>query len=145
SARRRQPAVVLGALAVALLILAVARLFIGERMGWPRGDTASYILDTRLQRAALAIAAGVALACAGVALQALLRNPLAEPFVLGLSSGAALGIMAQSLLAYHLGRSLGGGYLGALTGAAASMGIVYTAGRRRGTIDPIGLLLVGVA
>jgi iron complex transport system permease protein len=87
---------------------------------------------------------GATLAVSGVALQALLRNPLAEPFVLGLSSGAGVGVMAEMLLAYYLGWRVGGYETGAVLGAAATMAVVFTAGRRRGVLDPLGLLLVGV-
>lgn len=98
----------------------------------------------RLARLQFAVVVGVALAGSGVALQALLRNPLAEPFILGLSTGAGAGIVAHEMLARRLDTFLGPTWLGALAGAAATMLIVYLAGRRRGVIDPLGLLLTGV-
>ena len=132
-------------LATLFLSLAVARLCIGSSgIGWPTGEFAEWVIRSRLHRLVVAVVVGIALATSGVALQALLRNPLAEPYILGLSTGAAAGVMAQSLLLYMLGIAFGPGYLGALIGAAASMLIVFLAGRRRGLIDPLGLLLTGV-
>jgi len=156
-------------LLVLLLAAAAARLCIGQTFGWPDGDLGQSlwrlaiadwadhwwpslfepsgsltVMDLRLTRVVIAIIVGASLACSGVALQALLRNPLAEPYILGLSSGAALGVMAQSLLFYYLHLRLGAGHVGALLGAAATMLIVYAVSRRRGMIDPLGLLLTGV-
>jgi iron complex transport system permease protein len=109
-----------------------------------RGAEAVSIAEIRMLRLLAGLLVGVALAVSGVALQALLRNPLAEPFLLGLSSGAAVGVMVQMLIGYTLGRMLGGNHVGAVIGAAASMVIVFLASRRHGTIDPLGLLLTGV-
>jgi iron complex transport system permease protein len=132
---------------LALLFIAIAlRLFVTDRMefAWPTGEIAPHILHARSVRVQLAVLVGMALAGSGVALQALLRNHLASPFVLGLSSGAALGVITQQALAISLGHTLGAEYTGALWGAALSMIIVYAASRRRGAIDPLGLLLIGV-
>lgn len=153
-------ATILVCLAVSLLAAGGLRLCVGHHFGWPGGnlatavwrlwvfrslDEAGYaIIDIRMARLALAILAGSSLATSGVALQALLRNPLAEPFILGLSSGAGVGVMAQMLAGHYLGLTLGTPHMGALLGASVSMLIVYTAGRRRGIIDPVGLLLIGV-
>lgn len=131
-------------LALCTLLFCLLRLIIGETIGWPTGENADAILEIRAMRMAMAVLTGAALALGGVALQALLRNPLAEPFILGLSSGAGVGVMIQMLLAYTLGMVMGPTHIGALIGAAASMAIVYVAGRRHGIIDPLGLLLVGV-
>lgn len=152
-----------------LVAVAAVRLCLGRPFGWPQGNLASSfwrlfvsdwasgiwpqwfstpaplsIMDLRLLRVVLAVLVGAALASGGVALQALLRNPLAEPFILGLSSGAAVGVMGQSLLGFFLGVQMGSGQLGAMTGAAAAMLIVWAASRRRGVLDPLGLLLTGV-
>ena len=134
-----------GSLAVLTLILlaaSAAELFVGTGgIGWPERGI---ILDTRLLRLALAIIVGVALSVSGVSLQALLRNPLAEPFILGLSSGAAVGVVVQMIFAMTFRADLGAGHIGAAIGASAAMAIVFLAGRKRGHIDPLGLLLVGV-
>lgn len=153
-------------LALLLIGAATARLMVGTSgLGWPGelfdGEAATYIWQARLYRLGLAVVAGAALAISGVALQALLRNPLAEPYILGLTTGAAAGIMAQGAALHYLGWTLGrraveldlpGGLAlalnaeqaGALLGAALCMAIVFVAGRRRGVIDPLGLLLTGV-
>lgn len=128
--------------AMALLLVGVSllRLMAGTYWGWPSEEIFSF----RWLRLELAIIAGVALATSGVGLQALLRNPLAEPFILGLSSGAAVGVIVQLYFRKILGWSVGPTQYGAMMGAMATMGIVYFASRRRGLIDPLGLLLVGV-
>src|SRR5688572_665728 len=62
--------------------------------GSGEGGIAATLLDLRLGRACAAFVTGAALALAGVMMQALLRNPLADPYVLGISSGAAVGALA---------------------------------------------------
>jgi iron complex transport system permease protein len=112
------------------------------------------LFGLRLPRAILALLVGAALAAAGVALQALLRNPLAEPFVLGVSGGAALGgslvLVASALLAPVAGRPaelLGAAppvAVGAIVGAAASTVLVFGLGRIGGKLVPEAALLVGI-
>lgn len=114
----------------------------------------SIVLGLRLPRALLAAVVGCALAAAGTALQALLRNPLAEPFVLGVSGGAALGgtlvLLAASLagrLLAPLGDVLGSAppvAAGAIAGAAAATLLVFALGRVGGRLLPEAALLVGV-
>ncbi|HET9596113.1 MAG TPA: iron ABC transporter permease [Anaeromyxobacteraceae bacterium] len=108
----------------------------------------------RLPRALLGALVGCALAAAGTALQALLRNPLAEPFVLGVSGGAALGgtlvLLAASLaarLAESVGAALGGAppvAAGAIAGAAGATLLVFGLGRIGGRLVPEAALLVGI-
>jgi iron complex transport system permease protein len=90
---------------------------------------------------------GAGLATSGVLLQALLRNPLASPFILGISAGAGLGVMV-ALYADHVLeiRFIGPGteMLPAFAGALAVLGTVYMLARRRGWLDPVSLVLVGV-
>ncbi len=115
---------------------------------------ASILFSLRLPRAALAALVGCALAAAGTALQALLRNPLAEPFVLGVSGGAALGGSIVLVAAAGLGRLAGpaGDLLGAappvaagaVLGAAASTFLVFGLGRIAGRLVPEAALLVGI-
>jgi iron complex transport system permease protein len=114
---------------------------------------AAILLGLRLPRVILGALVGAGLATAGVALQALLRNPLAEPFVLGVSGGAALGgttaLAAASLLgpATLIGSLAGSGTsvaLGASIGAAASTALVFALGRIGGKLVPEAALLVGV-
>jgi len=143
------------------LAAVLLRIWIGETNGWPRGAVGESvmrvffdhwygerayfnIMRSRITRVVVAAIVGWALATSGVGLQALLRNPLAEPFILGLSSGAAVGVMAQEMFGYYTHAHLGPLHVGAVAGALVSMTVVYLAGRRRGMIDPLGLLLVGV-
>jgi iron complex transport system permease protein len=112
------------------------------------------LIGLRLPRALLGAVVGCALAAAGVALQSLLRNPLAEPFVLGVSGGAALGgtlvLLAASAVARLSGTAaavLASGSpiaLGAVAGAAGATLLVFTLGRIGGRLVPEAALLVGV-
>jgi len=116
------------------------------------GTDRAILLGLRLPRALLGAAVGAALAPAGVALQALLRNALAEPFVLGVSGGAALGGTAMLVASTALGggalagaaASGSGVALGAAAGAAASTALVFALGRAGGRLSPESALLVGV-
>lgn len=128
-------------MAVALIGVAVLRMFFGsESFGW----AVSNIRHIRFERLGIACVVGVALAVSGVGLQTLLRNPLAEPFILGLSTGAGVGVMAQWLITSLMQAPPGPSYYGALIGSGASLTIVFLASRKRGIIDPLGLLLIGV-
>lgn len=104
------------------------------------------ILRSRLSRVALALVVGAALGVSGAALQALVENPLADPFVLGLSGGAAIG----ATLAIALGLGALGLFGGSLVGLAAFAGalvataVVFSLGRVHGRLVPERLLLVGV-
>lgn len=105
------------------------------------------LFGLRLPRLALAALTGAALAAAGAAYQGLLRNPLADPFVLGVSGGAALGgTLALVAGAALLPAALGGGAVaaGAALGAAGATSIAFFAGRSGGRLDPTRTLLVGV-
>ncbi len=112
------------------------------------------LLELRVPRAVLAAIVGAALGAAGVALQALLRNPLAEPFVLGVSGGAALGGTLVIVAATVATRLFGPGAaalasgtpiaLGAVIGAVATAPLVFGLGRVGGRLGPESVLLVGV-
>ncbi len=148
----RRPAAWVGVVGLAGLLLAAAgaRLWVGSfSWGLPEDfETARAVLSLRAQRLAVGAVVGAALATAGVALQTLLRNPLAEPFLLGLSTAAALGMVVQWWVADALGLGpgwMGGaGYAGALVGAWVCAAVVFVAGRRGGVLDPLALLLTGV-
>jgi iron complex transport system permease protein len=94
----------------------------------------------RLPRAAAAFACGALLAQAGALLQVLLRNPLADPYVLGISGGAAVG----TLLAMLLGVGAAGAGAGALAGALAVVALVFALSFRAGDWNIYRLLLTGV-
>ena len=98
------------------------------------------ILDIRLPRTLSAFAVGGLLALSGLLLQALLRNPLADPYVLGISGGASLG----ALLAMLFGFGLTITHVSAFSGAMLSMLLVFSLGWVRRGNDAIGLLLTGV-
>lgn len=109
------------------------------------------LVGLRLPRAILGALVGAALGTAGVALQALLRNPLAEPFVLGVSGGAALGGTAVLAASGALGAGVSGAVtggtavaLGASLGAAGATALVFALGRIGGRLVPEAALLVGV-
>lgn len=99
----------------------------------------------RLPRALMAVVVGGALAGAGTVLQALLRNPLAEPHLLGVSGGAAFGGVVALIIAGS-GAALPAFLVpvGAFTGALATMLIVYRLGTVHGRLQPYTFLLAGV-
>lgn len=108
------------------------------------GAAADIVLRVRLPRILLAALVGASLAVAGVLFQALLRNPLADPFVLGVSGGAAVGGIA----ALSLGATLGWGYAAvppaAFAGALLTTVVLYAVAGRGGSVSGTNLLLTGV-
>lgn len=98
------------------------------------------ILNMRMLRIAVALLAGSGLAVSGIALQAILRNPLAEPYLLGTSSGAGL----AAVIAVILGVSRLFITPVAFFGAVVSIVIVYTLARERGKVSDKSLILSGV-
>lgn len=98
------------------------------------------IMYLRLARVLTAIITGVGLSVSGIALQAVLRNPLAEPYLLGTSSGAGLG----AVLGIVTGISAAYIPLAAFLGAALTVILVYNLARRHGRIDVQTLILSGV-
>ncbi|XAM01701.1 iron ABC transporter permease [Phycisphaeraceae bacterium D3-23] len=135
----------LSLLALLLIGAVIARLYVGSSsIGWPGGEYAGHIMVERSRMLLFGAVVGVALAVSGVALQALLRNALAEPYILGLSTGAGLGITVQIFCVAQFAVYAGPRELGALVGAVLTLGIVFFASRRGGVIDRLGLLLTGV-
>ena len=111
-------------------------------------DYGLILWNIRLPRILLAIIVGASLSVAGASFQALLRNPLADPYVLGVSSGASVGailaLIATPYLALPPAVSALLTPMGAFLGAAATITAVYFLGRREGQIDSTTLLLGGV-
>ena len=111
-------------------------------------DYGLILWNIRLPRILLAIIVGASLSVAGTSFQALLRNPLADPYVLGVSSGASVGAILALIAAPYLALpsvlSALLTPLGAFLGAAATIAAVYFLGRREGQIDSNTLLLAGV-
>jgi iron complex transport system permease protein len=104
-------------------------------------------LGIRLDRVLIAAAVGSSLALGGVFLQALLRNPLASPDLIGASAGATLAVTVSTALAASLiTRASIGFWQGpaAVAGSLAMLALVYSLSRRRGTLEPISLVLIGV-
>ncbi len=99
------------------------------------------VFDLRLPRILLGILVGAALSVSGASFQALLRNPLADPFVLGVSSGAALGSLLALTFAPRFALITP---LGAFVGAMTTIAAVYFLGRRDGQLDSTTLLLGGI-
>src|SRR5215212_8136468 len=141
----RLPLLLLAALLGAILILAVA--LGATTLSWRSlagGDPAAraIVFDLRLPRALLAALVGATLAIAGVTFQTVLRNPLADPFILGVSGGAACGAAVTTALG--LGNVPGLVPLVAFTGACGATAAVFLLARRRAHTDPTRLLLSGL-
>jgi iron complex transport system permease protein len=104
------------------------------------------ILDIRLPRILLAGLVGAALAVAGATYQGLFRNPLADPYLLGVSSGAGLGATIGMLIPFSLSwMSLGAVPLFAFLGATGAVAVVYLLARVGRTVPTTTLILAGVA
>lgn len=131
-----------------VLALAAGRMLIGGVADL--GDAERHVvLELRGLRVATAALTGACLALAGTLLQGLLRNPLASPDLLGLASGAGLGVMSAVFAGYLAGAGLADpGGLGAtgaaIVGACGALAIVYLASQRRWFVEPVTLILVGV-
>ncbi len=116
------------------------------------GPLAAILFSVRLPRLLLGSLVGAALATAGAAFQSLLRNPLADPYVLGVSTGASMGTILCSIFAATLGITASSGFLyarpaAAFLGAALTVAAVYLIGG--GTAERSGegsqrLLLAGI-
>jgi len=102
--------------------------------------TRTLVLELRLPRAITAFATGGLLALAGALMQVLLRNPLADPYILGVSGGAAVGALLSLLLGVAGFWVSGSAFLGALV----SMLIVFVLAHGRGGWTPTRLLLTGI-
>jgi iron complex transport system permease protein len=153
AATRRNVLLIILVLSVGLVLTGLAALAFGGvhlplREVWaglcgaPGNPEATVIVrEIRLPRILLAVLVGAALAVSGTALQALLRNPLADPYVLGISSGAALGAIVALWIG---GRIATASPAVAFVGALVTMLWVYLLGRRRGRLASYTLVLAGV-
>ncbi len=108
-------------------------------------ESATILLGVRLPRILLAAAVGACLSAAGVCFQALLRNPLADPYILGISGGAGLGAIVSSALAPATGLGIlilrpTASFAGSLAAVAALLALA----RWRGRVLPETMILMGV-
>ncbi len=155
-ARTRLIAIALAALSAAAALVAMglgaARLSPGEVLravgaaltGQGASGTAyTIVMNVRLPRVLISYVVGAALAVCGACMQGLFRNPMADPHLLGVSSGAALGVAVATLT--------GAGALRALTGtfafafAIGTVIVVLVLSRVRGRVSTMSLLLAGIA
>jgi len=148
---RARVVAVLAVLVVALVAAVVAGLLLGDRVvllgdvsNWVQGAAGrqvSFVLDQRVPRVLAAVLAGAALALAGTIVQAVCRNPLAEPSLLGVTSGAGLGAVLMILLVPGVGiwpmSAAAGGC------ALAVFALVYLLSARGGLASE-RLVLVGI-
>ena len=125
------------------LLIAMANLLVQDIDGWGLSTEWALTAQYRLPRSLSAAATGVMLATAGVLLQTLTRNPMASPEVLGVSSGAALGVVLGFLFLPSLGIAAGAGslLLTGLLGASAVLILIIWLARR---VSSGYLLLVGI-
>lgn len=151
-----------GLLAAAVILALAASLFLGSTsvsfadtasvlLGDSDSHAAGLVLDFRLPRTITAFTVGAALGLAGMQMQTLFRNPLADPYILGASSGASLGVALVVLL----GGTAAGGFTSGLTGMGRN-GMVIAAALGAGVVlaliailsrwvrSSVALLLVGV-
>ncbi|MHC4645283.1 MAG: FecCD family ABC transporter permease [Planctomycetota bacterium] len=147
---------VISALAVLLAVMFLCSLLGAEqvslRAAFAGADSRGIIntdyeifVHVRLPRVILACLVGAALACSGVVFQALLRNPLADPYILGISSGAGLGAILAVVSGFGWtlwGRSPIAVF--AFAGALGTVWLVWLIGRFTGRSHVTGLLLAGV-
>jgi iron complex transport system permease protein len=123
--------------------VALACLCVGStELGWPGPRT----LELRRDSVLIASLVGAALGAAGVTYQAVLRNPLADPYLLGVSSGANLAVYVWPLVFGAAPALLGSvsQQAFAFVGGAASVAVVFLLAQRNGRLDPVTMLLVGV-
>jgi iron complex transport system permease protein len=151
----RRLAATLAALALLLLLALSLGLALGPSglapgevlealAGNASATSADIVLGVRLPRVALAAGVGAALGVAGVVFQALLRNPLADPFVLGVSGGAALAGIAVLALGSTLGLGYGAVPPAAFAGAIGAVLLLLAVTGPAGRLSSTALLLTGV-
>ncbi len=124
--RKRRYFLCLGGAALLVILLAGAGLCLGE-MPLRQALDSGILWRLRLPRIATALLAGAALALGGAQMQALFRNPLADPHIMGVSGGAGLGAaLAATVTAGAALPIAGAAFLGALAASALSLKVFYT-------------------
>src|SRR5215831_10622977 len=138
-----------GAVPVSLYALGrdLLRVIIGQS-SQISSDYGLIVQNIRFPRIILGIIVGASLSVAGTSFQALLRNPLADPYVLGVSYGAAVGSILALIVEPHIALrpEIAAVFtpLGGFLGATLTISVVYLLGRYRNEIDTKTLLLSGV-
>ncbi|MCX5400779.1 iron ABC transporter permease [Streptomyces sp. NBC_00102] len=118
---------------VAAVLVGDAKLLLGDVVNWAQGRSGrvvTYVLDTRVPRVLAALLAGAALALSGTQVQAVTRNPLAEPGILGVTGGAGLGaVLVVTTVTAASSWVIAGA---AFAGAAVASGLVFGLAARSG-------------
>ena len=137
---RREIWIIAGLLLICAIV-ALLRISVGVD-GFGVSDS-EIVMGFRYHRVAVGGLVGASLGLAGALLQSLLRNPLAAPDLMGLSAGAGF---AVTLTTWLSGVALGAGMAAApaMIGALSVLGLVWFLSQRRGLIDPVTMILVGV-
>ncbi|MEW6154029.1 MAG: iron ABC transporter permease [Actinomycetota bacterium] len=129
---------------VAIPFLEVWGTLVDEFLGdGAEGSRRVIVTQIRFPRVLLAAVVGAGLAVSGVSVQALVRNPLADPYILGISAGAAFGAIGVIALGSSFGTT--SIPLAAFVGALLTFLAVFTLARRGGRLSPLRMILVGVA
>ncbi|MGQ9525664.1 MAG: FecCD family ABC transporter permease [Armatimonadota bacterium] len=118
--------------------------WVGPALGVPPSEVRTILLEYRLPRVALAGAVGLSLSVSGAALQGLLGNPLADPYIVGVSAGAAVGASAAILAGLQTTFHGLGVPAAALVGALAALLLVIAVARTDGRLPVRSFLLAGV-
>ena len=137
-------AVVLVGVLAAAVLLGDSKLLLGDVMNWAQGRAGravTFVLDTRVPRVSAALLAGGALALSGTLVQAVTRNPLAEPGVLGVSGGAGLGAVLLVTTAQSPGSwaVAGAAFGGAAVTASLVFGLAARGGFRQNRLVLLGI------
>jgi len=145
--RRLWTAVSLSAAAM-LLVAVLAPLVGSSTVHWQSvlapGPDHEIFFRARLPRVLLSLLAGAALATAGVLFQALLRDPLADPYTLGVSSGSSLGAVAAICIGWEYAGGLPAIWVGSITGGAIALLLVLAVASEGRRMSSFTLLLSGV-
>jgi iron complex transport system permease protein len=124
---------------------AVWHVLLSQLTGHPDQSVAGEIVwQIRVPRVLLAALIGATLTTAGTVVQALVRNALADPFLLGISSGASVGATAVLLLGALASLGLWAISVGSIIGALVAMLSVFAVARQHGRLAPMQLILCGV-
>jgi len=144
-------AAVLGVMAALLVLTAIVAVAYGtvridlyRALTQPASSDHAILFSARLPRVLMGVVVGAVLAAVGAALQALVRNPLAEGGILGISGGGAFGAILALTLGYRLGGPVSMVPLCAFAMALLSTLAVYRLAQVNGRLEPFSLLLIGV-